>query len=319
MANEITTTSHNDITNASLTLPFIIRALTESPDIWFWAKQFDLTAGHASPVLSLPVENSFWGSAADDGAGVDTELDATQGTDLSNTAATTGAVTCTPGEYGVAMEITDNVQEDSVAAIDVFGWIQSRLVFAIQLAMADDFAALFASLSTSVGSSGVNLSIANMVAAFQGIRTSGANADAMVGILDNVQANDLEDALVSTNAAAAVFALSADRLIGYMPGTGPGSVNPGRQVMTFRGAPIFNTGLTDTANAAADVVGAVFCPSTAWNDNSGATTFGMAWKRLPRIETDRIVLGRSTQLVATARAGFCEMQDLSGRAVITDA
>lgn len=319
MANEITTTAYNDITNASLTLPFIIRALSESPDIWFHAKQFDLTGDFASPVLSLPVENAFWGTANDDGAGVDTEFDGAQGTDLSNTAATTGAVTCTPGEYGVAMEVTDNVSEDSVSAIDVFGWIQSRLVFAIQLAMADDFAALFASLSQSVGSSGVNISVANMIAAFQGIRTSGANADAMVAILDNQQANDLEDALIATNAAAAVFALSADRLIGYLPGPGAGSVNAARQVMTFRGAPVFNTGLTDTANGGADVVGAVFCPSTAWNDNSGATTFGMAWKRLPRIESDRIILGRSTQLVATARAGFCEMQDLSGRAVITDA
>ena len=307
MANEITTTSHNDITNASLTLPFIIRALTESPDIWFHCKQFDLTAGHASPVLSLPVENSFWGSANDDGAGVDTELDASQGSDLANIAATTGAVTCTPGEYGVAMEITDNVSEDSLAAIDVFGWISSRLVFALQLAMADDFAALFASLSTSVGSTGTNISVANLIAAFQGIRTSGANADAIVGILDNQQANDLEDALSTANAAAAIFALSADRLIGYMPGSGAGSINPMRKVMDFRGAPMFNTGLTDTANVGADVVGAVFCPSTAWNDASGATTFGYAWKRLPRFETQRQAKGRSTDLVMTMRAGVAEL------------
>lgn len=318
MANEITTTSHNDITNASLTMPFVIRALTENPDIWFHAKQFDLTAGFASPVLSLPVENSFWGSANDDGAGVDTEFDATQGADLANIAATTGAVTCTPGEYGVAMEVTDNVAEDSLAAIDVFGWLQSRLVFAIQLAMADDFAALFASLSQSVGSSGVNLSVANMIAAFQGLRNSGVNADALLAILDTQQVNDLEDALTTTNAAAAVWALSADRLIGYMPGPLSG-MNAGRLAGYFRGAPILVSGLTDTANAAADVVGAVFCPSTAYNDASGATTFAMAWKRMFRFETDRIVLGRSTQLVATARAGFAEMQDLSGRAVITDA
>lgn len=318
MANEITTTSHNDITNASLTYPFIIRALSENPDIWFHAKQFDITSGFASPVLSLPVENAFWGSANDDGAGVDTEFDGAQGTDLANTAVTTGAVTCTPGEYGVALEITKNVSEDSLPAIDVYGWLEQRMLFAIQLAMADDFAALFASLSQSVGSSGTNISVANLIAAFQGIRTSGANADALVGILDTQQANDLEDALLTANAAAAIFALSADRVIGYLPGANAG-INPGRQVMTFRGAPIFVSGLTDTANGAADVVGAVFCPSTAYNDMTGATTFGMAWKRLPTLATQEIVIGRSTQLVMTARAGFCEMQDLSGRAVITDA
>lgn len=318
MANETTTTSLNDLTNSSLVYPFIIRALTERPGVSFNARQFNLTGDFASPVLSVPTETSWWGSANDDGAGVDLEFDATQGTDLSNTQVATGAVTCTPGEYGVAIEVTDNTVEDSVSAIDLFGWIQSRMVFAIQLAEDDDFCALFASLSTSVGSTGVDLTVANMITAFQGIRTSGADADAIVGVLDNQQALDLENGLVAANAAAAIFALSADRLIGYMPGANAG-INSNRQIMTFRGAPIFTTGLTDTANAGADVVGAVFCPSTAYNDMTGATTFGKAIKRMPRLETIRIPVGRSLQLVMVARSGPFELQDGSGRAVITDA
>lgn len=318
MANEITTVSHNDITNASLTAPFIIRALSEKPGLWRFCREWNLTSNWASPVLSIPVENAYWGSAADDGAGVDTEFDLTQGTDIANTAATTGAVTCTPGEYGVAHEVTDNVREDSLSAIDLFGLLEERMLHVISLAMTDDFLALLASLSNSVGSSGVDLTIAQAVAAQQGIRTRGAEADALVYILDNQQALDIETALIATSTSMAVFEAAADRLINYAP-AGDNGMGPGRQIMSFRGYPVFATGLTDTANAGADVVGACFCPSTSYNDATGATTFGMAWKRLPSLEMDRIVIGRSTQLVMTARAGFVEQQDGSGTAIITDA
>jgi hypothetical protein len=318
MADEITTTSHNDITNASLTVPFIRRALSEKPGFWRFCKEWDLTSNFASPVMSVPLENSFWGSPNDDGATVDLEWDGTQGTDLANTAVTTSAVTCTPGEYGVALEVTDNVREDSLSAIDLFGLLEERMLHVISLAMTDDFLALLVSLSNSVGTSGADLTVAQMIAAQRGLRTRGADADAILYILDNQQANDIEDGLVAANAAAAVFALSADRLINYAP-TSDNGMGPGRQIMTFRSAPVFATGLTDTANTAADVVGACFCPSTTYNDSSGATTFGMAWKRLPMLETDRIVLGRSTQLVMTARAGFVELQNDSGTSIVTDA
>lgn len=317
MANEVTTSTFDDLTHTSLVQPVVVAALSEQPGFYKFAREFNIldqpTAG-----AKIPTETSWWGSANDDGAGVDTEFDGTQATDLSNTAASTGSVTCTPGEYGVAMEITDNVSEDSVRGIDVYNWLEGRHLHAITLAMTDDFLALLASLSNSVGSTGVDLTIAQLISAQQGLRVRGAVSDTTVYILDNQQVSDIESALIATNAAAAIYALSADRLIGYAPTMNNG-MDASRQVMSFRGMPVFATGLTDTANAAADVVGACFCVSTAANDASGSTTFGQAWKRLPRLETDRIVLGRSTQLVTTARWGCVELQDGSGTAIITDA
>ena len=318
MADEITTTSHNDMTQATMVAPFIRRALSERGGLWRYCREFNLTINWPAAGISIPTENSFWGSTNDDGAGVDLEFDATQATDLANTAVTTGAVTCTPGEFGVALEVTKNVEEDSVGAIDLYGLLEERMLHAIDLAMVDDLCALFPSVSGSVGTSGLGLSTANLISAFQGLRTSAVDCDAIIGILDGVQATDVENDLVSANAAAAVFALSADRLVGYTPSALAGAT-ASRQFMTFRGAPMISTGLTDTANAGADVVGCVFCPSTAYNDMTGATTFGMAWKRLPTLDTDKIVLGRSVQLVMTARAGFTELQDGSGRNVTTDA
>lgn len=317
MANEVTTSTFDDLTHATLVQPIVIAALSEMPGLEKYAREINCidqpTAG-----VKIPTETSWWGSANDDGAGVDTELDATQATDLSNTAASTGSVTCTPGEYGVAMEITDNVTEDSVRGIDVFGWLTGRHLHAIGLARTDDFLALLASLSNSVGSSGVDLTIANLISAQQGLRVRGAVADTTVYILDNQQVSDIESALVATNAAAAIYALSADRLIGYAP-TANNGMDMSRQVMSFRNMPVFATGLTDTANAGADVVGACFCVSTAANDESGATTFMQSWKRLPRLETDRVAVGRSTLLVTTARWGCAELQDGSGTAIVTDA
>jgi hypothetical protein len=318
MALETTTTSVNDLTNASLTTPFVIKVLSEKGGLWRFAREWNLTANWASPVLSIPVENSYWGSANDDGAGVDNEFNGTEGTDLGNTQITTGAVTCTPGEYGVAHEITMNVTEDSVDAVGFYRSVEENMLLAINLAMTDDFCGLFAGLSNSSGSSGVNLSAANMLAAFQQIRTRATDADALVGILDQQQCNDLEDNLTSASTSMAVFAMAADRIIGAMPSADAG-IGPTREVMKFRNTPIIGTGLTDTANTAADVVGAIFVPSTPNNDANGSTTFGMAWKRLPFIDTDKLVYGRSIAIVMTARAGFCEQQNDSGQALITDA
>lgn len=314
--NAVTTSTFDDVTHSSLIVPYVKAALGEQPGSWKYAQEYMIPDGTSA--AKIPTETSWWGSANDDGAGVDTELDGTQGTDLGNTSASTGSVTVSTGEYAVAMEIVDNVVEDTVRGIDVFSWLSQRHLHAIGLAMTDDFCALFASLSNSVGSSGVDLTVAQMIAAQQGLRVRGAVSDTTIYILDNQQVLDIETALVAGSTSAAIYALSADRLVGYAP-TFNNGMDANRQVMTFRGMPVFSTGLTDTANAAADVVGACFCVTSAANDANGSTTYGSGWKRLPRLETQRVAIGRSTMMVTTARWGCAETQDGSGTAIITDA
>lgn len=316
MAQEITTTTFDDLTHASLVQPVVIAALSEMPHLWKLTQEFASLADQSTSTAKIPKETSWWGTPDDDGASVDLEFNATEGTDLGNTQASTSSVTITAAEYGVAMEITDNVIEDSVRGVDIFNWLEGRHLHAINLAMEDDFIALFASLSNSVGSSGSDLTIAQMVSAQQGARVRGGGPG--VYVIDNEQQLNLDTALLATNAAAAIYALSADRLIGYAPtpDNGMGSM---RQTMFFRNFPVYTSGLTDLANAGADVVGAYFAPTSAVNDASGATTFGHVWKRLPRLETDRIVIGRSTLLCTTCKWGVAELQDGSGTAIITDA
>jgi hypothetical protein len=319
MAAESTTVSMNDTVNPTLVEPVIIMALSEQPGMAVrMCREFNWLDRKATAIV-IPTQTSYWGSPNDDGAGVDLEFDGVQGTALGNTQVATGGVTATPVEYGVAHALTDNLAEDSaIDGAELMNLFTSQMLTVLQLALDDDFLALLVSLSNSVGSTGVDLTIAQAIAAQQGLRTRGAVADLVAFILDNEQALNLETAFQATNAAAAIFAMSADRLIGYSP-TGDHGMGTNRQVMSLRGFPAFATGLTDTANAAADVVGAALCPSTAVNDASGATTFGMGWKRLPRFEMQRQAKGRSTDLVMTMRAATFELQDGSGTAIITDA
>lgn len=317
MANEITTTTFDDLTHTSLIQPIIIRALTEKPGLFRFCREFDITQ-QSTNAAKLPTETSYWGAANDRGVAVDTEFNGTEATSLSNTAFSTGSVTCTAAEYGVAHALTDNVAEDSVRGIDIMDLIKGRMLFVHMLAWEDDYIANYANLSNTVGSSGVAITVAQMVAAQQGLRVRGVEADVLAYVLDNQVATNLETALIATNAAAAVFALSSDRLIGYAP-TSDNGMGASRKVMQFRGIPVFTTGMTDTANAGADAVSACIAPSTAFNDESGATTHCVAWKRLPYFETQRQAKLRGTDLVMSARLGFAELQDGSGTAIITKA
>ncbi len=317
MANETTTTSLNDLTNSALVEPVVIAALSEQPGMAIrFCREFSLI-GKPTNALTIPTETSWWGTPNDDGAGVDDNFDGAEGTAIGNTQIASGSKTLTCAEYGVAHALTDNVKEDSALdGMELLNLITGRMLHALQLALDDDFIALFASLSNSVGTTNTDLTIAQTIAAQQGLRTRGAVADAVVYVLDNEQALNIETELQSSNAAAAVFALSADRVISYAP-TPDNGMGAQRQIMAFRNFPVFTSGLTDSDGT--DVTGACFCPTSAYNDASGATTFGIGWKRIPRFETQRQAKGRSDDLVMTMRAGVCELQDGSGTKIATDA
>jgi hypothetical protein len=317
MANEITTTTFDDLTYTAAVQPVVIAALAEQGGLWRLSREFNII-DQPSTGAKIPTETAWWGTPNDDGAGVATAFNGAEGTDVSNTSASTSSVTISSGEYVVGMEITDNVVEDSVRGIDMFMWLRDRHLKAMDLAWTDDFCALFAGLSNSVGSSGTDISLLVAIAAQQGIRVRGAESDSTIYVLDNQQQLDLDTAIIAGSTSMAVFALSADRMIGYAP-TADNGMGASRVTMRLRNFPVITTGLTDTANAAADVVGACFCASSAANDASGATTFGHVWKRLPRLETDRIVAGRSTLMVTSSRWGCGELQDGSGTGIVTDA
>ncbi len=315
MANEVTTTSLNDITTSVTIAPVLLSALSERGALLMLPREFSLV-GRPGNSLDIPTLDSFVGSVGDRGAGVDTEFNASEGVEISNTPVTTGKVNLVTAEYGVAHEITDNVQEDMVDGIDFLGTMDTAMVTALYLAMADDFVALFAGLSQSVGTTTVDLTLAQALAARQTVANLGVNApDGGIYVLDTQQAGDIESAFLSTSTSMAVYALAADRYLNFQPG--PNGGLSGGIRMSLAGTPVITTGLTDTANSGADVVGAFFIPSSAGNDEHA--TFAQLWKRLPSFATEYHAKKRTTDLVMTVRWGVGELRDSTGVKIVTDA
>jgi hypothetical protein len=275
VALETTLTSLATLTHASLVQPVLIKALSEKSGRYRNCRQFDLR-GQSTSAAKIPTQTAWWGSPADHGASVDTELNTSEASPLGNTQQSSSSVTVTATEFGVQFQLSDAVQEDSVSGIDVYQTITGSMLGAMLLAWESDYMALASSLSQSVGTTNTALSIANMVAAQTRMRTDGVDCDAMEYILDNVAANAIETAFIASNAAAAVDANSM-----------------------------------------------LVCPSTAYNDEQGATTHGMAIKRLPRLRSDAssaIAIGsRTTIMVLDSKVGFGEIQDRAGTYILAKA
>ena len=103
-------------------------------------------------------------------------------------------MTLTCAEYGVAAALTDNVGEDSVmSGAMIMDHFMGRMLHVLTLAIDDDYLALFASLSNSVGTSGADLTVS--IAQFGSTRS--INAGVAAGIAMHtwiVQHADLDDA-----------------------------------------------------------------------------------------------------------------------------
>jgi hypothetical protein len=182
--------------------------------------------------------------------------------------------------------------------------------------MNDDACALFASLSTSVGSTGVDYRVSDVNDAIYSLARRGTKGD-LVAIMDNVALEDFQTALEAASTNMAVYAGAVDRLQGVS-----GSMDQGRNVegytLTYKGVPFYRQGLTDTANTGADVVSAMFVRGDI-PANRGMATYGQASRRPFRLETQRDASARCTELVFSARWGCGEIFDGTGVKIVTDA
>lgn len=317
MAGEITTTAANDIVNTeAITQAFLDYAhdvAVATPLFRYWP---NLLAQGTGKTLQIPNLSGTVPTADDNGAWGDTEYDATEGTALGNAALTTGSVTVTVGEYGIMHTVTDNIGEDSAIAGQFMAQMAMNAARIIMGAIEVDACALFAGLSNGVGSSGVNITVAQAVSMLDGIRNRGFHPmDGIAFVWDNQTWGDLRDLLIATGTSWAVYQPAADRFLGAAPSGDQGLSNG--LVGSFLGFNSWMTGQTPTANVGADVVSAAFCPSSPGND--AVATFGFADKRPLRLETQRTPEGRGEKFVWSRRCGVFEELDGSGTKAVTDA
>lgn len=318
MANETTTTTTTGAINASLVQPTVILALSERPGLAVRVcREFNIT-GQGTGTAKIPTQTSYWGSAADRGAGVATAFDGTQAVEQANTAFTLGSLTINTPEYVVAHAVSQSTTEDiALDGAALINLMSTTMINVLQIALDDDFLALASGLSQSVGTTNTAFTLANALDATHGIIRRGANCESMEYVLDPMQVANVRTAVLATNAAAAVYHASADRMIGF--DAVRGAARGQGRVMTLDGCLVTMSGLADTANAGVDAVGMAIVPTSAYNDTNGATTFGVAWKRLPMFEQERRAKGRYTDVVMSMRAGLAELQDGAGTNITSKA
>jgi len=210
---------------------------------------------------------------------------ASETTALATTEFTTTSVDIAVGRVGIAREVTDTAKEDSVMgrALDVAGLVADAAKLYgeyFDTASAD----LFSTITDEVGSSGVALSISDMVDAIGSQRSNKARGQQVVSLHDN-QLKQLQQAQAAATATPwQVF---------YTP-TGDGGQFGGY----FMNAPVWASGLNPTSTG--DRLGA------CWVDGQAAPeycAFGFVVKRLPSSLTESDVLMDATIWASFARTG----------------
>jgi hypothetical protein len=236
---------------------------------------------------------------------LDTATDTGETTSLTTETLETTAVNITAAEIGVRRDITDAAIEETILGAGVFTHLARDFGVMFGISLDDDIVALFAALNsaTAVGTTKVNLTLANMVEAQATIRQNGAPG-ALVYVLDDQQALDYQAAQqAATQTTTSEFMTVAQG-------------NSGGFLGTWMGQPVWQTGLCDTANTAENVVGACFIDGEA---NPELAAIGMVLTRDTRIENDRNIQDRNSIVVGTAKWGVGEIADTSGVPIVTDA
>jgi hypothetical protein len=233
---------------------------------------------------------------------------ANETTSLTAETMETTDVTAAAADMGILREVSRNALQDSIVGRQLLDRIVQDAGRLLAIALEDDAVALFGSLATTVGSTGVNLSLANMAEALAAIRSNNIQAPGGAAfVLHTQQAADYQTALLaSTSTTVNSFAMMSQ-----------GSLNS-NYLGQFGGADIYTTSLCDTANAGADRVGACFVRGDD-PANAGWECFGLVLKEAPYMDMDKDIAKRTELVAVTARWAPFEQFDLAGVGIVTDA
>ena len=226
-----------------------------------------------------------------------------ENTDLGSELLELTSVEITATELGVRRDVTDAGIEETIIGAQLFDFIVEDAGMLMGVSLEADICALHSGVSSSVGTTTANLTLANMVEAQATIRSNGQRGQ-LINIISTQQAFDYQNAqLAATSTMVAGFT----------------SVEHGVEdayLGTFMGAGVYATALCPTANAAADDVGACYVRGDTNPKNSA---FGGVITRAIRVEEQRDASMRLTEVVATAKWGVGEISDLSAVKIVTDA
>ena len=235
---------------------------------------------------------------------LDTHVDSGETTDLTSDPLETTDVQVTGAEIGLRRNVTYAALEETIIGPALWDFIVRDSGVLAAIALDDDICALFPSLSTVVGQTNTDLSLANMVEAQAQVRKNKMRGQ-LVYILDDQQASDYQAAQAASTSTTinGLMAPNVDSLdSGYLG--------------TFFGAEVWQTGLCDTSNTGAAVNGACFVRG---DTNPTSCAFGGVLVRDVTTRLAEDVPGRAWDFVMSAKWGVGEIADEAGVRIRTDA
>lgn len=306
MANETTRTSANDaVLNAEIDARVLhaVRAATVMAPLVY-------TKNLSADATALASTFARWDAIS--------AAALSEASDTSNTQVTQSGVTITAAQISVMVKPTDLVRKTSVYGIADGPWIE-QIGRALADKFDDDLCALLASFSSTVGTSGADLTLNQFLTAIYTLENANAphgnpseptsygptpsGLQGPIAVLHPIQSFDLRSAVSASSAAwFGADVNNADVL--FKDGS-----KPSGYVGKLFGVPIFQSSNVDTANAAADRAGAMFTPSS----------LGALIKWMGMVETDRDISMLSTEIVGSSCYGVGELLDAGGVSIITDA
>lgn len=272
MANESTTTTLNDL------LPQIVA------EAMFQAQEKSIMRGlvknftmplNSGKTITVPTYPTV---AA---AGV------AEGTDLTNTAVSTGGAVLTVSEVGVMTTVTDLALRSS--ASNVIADIGKVFGEGIAKKMDQDLMGNFDNFSTAIGDGTAAITAAKVFEAVANLRASGVPATDLALVLHPMIAYDLKANLTNTFANANGNDLANEALRGGYVGS-------------LAGVPVFESGNMENTGTAGDYKGGLF----------HRDALGLAMMQDIQVEQQRDASLRATELVATAVYGHGEIFDAYG-------
>lgn len=313
MAAETTLTTLTELVHAEWINPFILSYAEQYKNPSQFLLRMDPANG--STTVSAPRWVSDQG-AANVATGVDTEYDATEATDLSNTELETLDETFSITEYGIMRTITDHVVESAQSAQAVLQFIVPDAASTLMAAANQTACALFASFTGQSGDTTSDpLTVAFVDDAIYDLAERGVSGE-LVGILHHDQVRDLMNAIQASSTSLATYAGAADRQMAYNAAPDQGRNVEGWS-LRYKGVDFYRTGLVSTANTGANVVGAIFTRGDIPSQASMAA-IGQGYLREFRVATQRDESLRATEFVATMRWGCGIINNAHGQELISD-
>jgi len=267
MANETTTTTLNDLLPSIIAEALFIAS--ERSIMRGLVRNYTLPFGSGKTVTvpTYPLLTA---------AGVN------EGTDLSNTAVSTGGAVLTVSEVGLMTTVTDLAARAS--ASNVIADVGRLFGDAIARKMDKDLTALFSGFSVAQGDGSAAITAADIFKAVAKLRNAGVPGTDLYAVVNPLIAYDLKANLTNTYANPNAGMLQNEAMqTGY--------------IGMLAGVPVFES--ANVAETDGDSVGAVF----------HRDALGLALMQDIQIESQRDASLRATELVATAVYGVGELYD----------